>query len=341
MSQTINVGLDISNSSVKVIALTTDTPQKLAGWGRVDLPSGLNPLSEAPENISALVETIKKLFSVSKVQKENVYLSLPESEVFSRIIEMPNLTERELSSAIKWEAEQYIPFPIKDVSITWEIVSRPESPSEKMKVFLVAAPLKIVNHYFNICTQSGLKVASMESEGTASARIAAPVGSPVTLGVSLKEDGTDLFVFRDGKTTYSRSITTGIRALSRALVAELGLSEAQAAEYRDAYGLLKDQMEGKIAATITPVFELIVSEIGRTVALATATEPMFPVKRISLFGVGASLPGLTMFLTERLGLEAELTEPFAQVDPGNIPADIAGIKSIFVTAAGLALRKAV
>ena len=338
MANNICVGLDISNTAVKVIALTMDRPQKLSGWGKVDLPSGINPLSEAPEHTAPVVESIKKLFSASKVQKDNVYLSLPESQVFSRIIEMPNLTERELSSAIKWEAEQYLPFPIKDVSITWEVVYRPENPAEKMKVFLVAAPLKIVNHFFDVCTHAGLKIASMESEGTASARIAAPPGSPVTLGVSLKEDGADFFVFREGKTTYSRSITTGARALTRALVAELGLNEAQAVEYRDAYGLLKDQMEGKIAATIAPVFELIVSEIGRTVALATATEPMFPVRRISLFGPGASLPGLTQYLTERLSLEAEITDPFVQVDAANIPSDLAKIRSIFVTPAGLALR---
>lgn len=338
MSTNINVGLDISNTAVKVIALTVDKPQKLVGWGKVDLPIGTNPLSEAPEHTAPLVESLKKLFSASKVQKDNVYLSLPESQVFSRIIEMPNLTERELSSAIKFEAEQYIPFPIKDVSITWEVVSRPQNPSEKMKVFLVAAPLKIVNHFLEICTHAGLKVTSMESEGMASARIAAPPGSPVTLGVSLKEEGADFFVFRDGKTTYSRSITTGARALTRALVAELGLSEAQAQEYRNAYGLLKDQMEGKIAFAIAPVFELVVSEIGRTVALATATDPLFPVRRISLFGPGAGLPGLTQYLTDRLGLEAELTDPFVQIDHANIPNDLAGIRSIFVTAAGLALR---
>lgn len=338
MSTNTNVGLDISNTAVKVIALSTDKPQKLVGWGKVDLPIGINPLSEAPEHTAPLVESLKKLFSAAKVQKDNVYLSLPESQVFSRIIEMPNLTERELASAIKFEAEQYIPFPIKDVSITWEVVTRPQNPSEKMKVFLVAAPLKIVNHFFDICTHAGLKVASMESEGMASARIAAPPGSPVTLGVSLKEEGADFFVFRDGKTTYSRSITTGAKALTRALVAELGLTEAQAQEYRDAYGLLKDQMEGKIASTIAPVFELVVSEIGRTVALATATDPLFPVKRISLFGPGAGLPGLTQYLTERLGLEAELTDPFVQIDHTDIPNDLAGIRSIFVTPAGLALR---
>lgn len=338
MSANICVGLDISTTTVKVMALSDDKPKKLLGWGKVDLPLGINPLSEAPEHTAPVIDALKKLFSASKVQKDNIYLSLPESQVFSRIIEMPNLTERELSSAIKWEAEQYLPFPIKDVSITWEIVSRPENPAEKMKVFLVAAPLKIVNHFFELCTHAGLKITSMESEGTASARIVAPPGSPVTLGVSLKEDGADFFVFRDGKTTYSRSITTGAKALSRALVAELGLSEQQAQEYRDAYGLLKDQMEGKIAATIAPVFELVVAEIGRTVALASATEPLFPVKRISVFGPGASLPGLAQYLTERLGLEAELTDPFIQIDPSNIPSDLATIKSIFVTPAGLALR---
>ncbi len=339
MSANINVGLDISNTEVKVIALSTEKPQKLVGWGKVDLPAGINPLSAAPEHTAPVVESLKKLFSVSKVQKENVYLSLPESQVFSRIIEMPNLTERELSSAIKYEAEQYVPFPIKDVSITWEVVSRSENPNEKMKVFLVAAPLTIVNHFFEICTHAGLKIASMESEGTASARIVAPPGSPATLGVSLKEEGADFFVFKEGKTSYSRSITTGARALTRALVAELGLSESQAEEYRNAYGLLKDQMEGKIAATIAPVFELVVSEIGRTVALATATEPLFPIKRLSLFGSGARLPGLTQYLTERLGLEAELTDPFAQIDSANIPSDLISTKHIFVTAAGLALRE--
>ncbi len=66
-----------------------------------------------------MAATIRKLVEQTRIDSKNVNIALPESQVYTKVIDMPVLSDRELSSAIVWEAEQYIPVPLANVTLDW------------------------------------------------------------------------------------------------------------------------------------------------------------------------------------------------------------------------------
>src|SRR3990170_5048533 len=137
------LGLDIGTKFIKYVELDQmgKGRYQLLSYGMAPAPvKGIN--SEVSIDQESLAVTIKKLLAEGHVRTHKVNLALPEANVFTRIIQVPPLSERELASAIKWEAEQYIPLPLSEVQMDFSIVgeSRDAQSNKKFDVLLVAAP---------------------------------------------------------------------------------------------------------------------------------------------------------------------------------------------------------
>src|SRR4030042_3413951 len=107
---TTTLGLDIGSHTTKLIELAHDNTQAvlLAAGSTPTPPKALN--SSLPADTEAIEVAVKQLIKGTGAKSRNVNIALPESKVFTRVIEVPQLSSRELTSAIRWEAEQYIPF---------------------------------------------------------------------------------------------------------------------------------------------------------------------------------------------------------------------------------------
>lgn len=333
-------GLDIGSESIKAVEVASlKNELKLLAADSVPSPShGLT--SESTLDQKLIVEAIKKLVETAKIDTKLVNVSLPESKVFTRVIEMPILSDNELSSAIKWESEQYIPLPVASVSLDWEILHR-DKEKNKMDVLLVGAPVDLVTKYQKILEMAGLESVFMETEIIASSRALLEVLKPtsaiiIDIGASI----TNLGVFQGGILVVTYSIPTGGMALTRTIAQEFGFEIPQAEEYKKTYGLTEGVLEGKIAAAIKPVLNVILTEVKKAISFYQAKnfQDRQP-RRIILSGGSAKLPELAVFFTQELGIEAEIANPW-----GKIKADENLFKSqlenlpLYSVATGLALR---
>jgi type IV pilus assembly protein PilM len=140
-------GLDIGSSSIKVTqsSLMGTKAYSLDAIGLAMNPAGSVDFTNG-EVVSKLGPVIRQLLSEAKIREKRVVVSVAESRVYSRILSMPVMSEAELSSAIKWEAEQFVPIPVAEVELDFSIVAQPTAASadKKMLVYLVAAPKKYV-----------------------------------------------------------------------------------------------------------------------------------------------------------------------------------------------------
>ncbi|KKR54696.1 MAG: Type IV pilus assembly protein PilM [Candidatus Curtissbacteria bacterium GW2011_GWA1_40_24] len=119
-------GLDIGRSFVKVAKVKVSGKKKiLEAASSIQSPAG-GIISESPVDLKKLADSIKKCVDEAKIGTGKCAVSLLESQVVTRLIELPPLTDKELSAAINWEAEQYIPLPIKDVNLQYKVVTRPD-----------------------------------------------------------------------------------------------------------------------------------------------------------------------------------------------------------------------
>lgn len=313
----LHVGLDIGSFAIKVVQLdVTKTAARLVSFAVGPTP----PHSLTANNVveqDAIVGAIRTVATSAKLSSSRVVVALPEAHVFTRVIEMPLLSDKELASAIKWEAEQYVPIPLAEVNLVWQVIYRPEDPTvgSKMEVFIVAAPKTVVDHMVQLVTKSGLMPAALETEIIAMSR--SIVGnnpySPTTLIVSVGHNTTDLCVVRGGNLAFTRSIATGGIALTRTIADEMSFEVPQAEEYKKTYGVLTDQLDGKIAQILRPVTDVVISEIRRAIAYYQEHRKDDPIKRISLAGGGAKLPGLALLIAEITGLEVQLADPWFNI----------------------------
>jgi len=344
-------GLDIGTQTIKLVQLKKVNNQfQLIAFGSTpSVPRGL--ASDAESDLTQLAEVIKRLHQQAQVATKNVATALPEDKVFSQVISLPKLSEEELTDALKWEAEQYIPIPLDKVTLAHQIIGEvKEGVEEKIQVLLVAAPNNLVDKLTKTLKIAGLNPVSIETEVLAIARSLAGPESETFLIVDLGALATDIAILEKGQVIFTRSIPTAGEALTRAVVSGLGLEMTQAEEYKKAYGLDPKKLEGKLSETIAPVLEVIIKEIGQAIEFyrervgnRIENEAQGKVKMISrviLVGGTALLPEIVSFFAKRLGIETQIGDPLLKIIKDGLVAKIPKNDLPFYTVAlGLAMKE--
>jgi type IV pilus assembly protein PilM len=334
-------GLDIGSSSIKVAQVNL---QGSKAFGVEAISLAVNPVGSAdftnPDVQEKLKPVIKQLLTAAKIHERRVVVSIAESRVYSRILSMPNMSEAELSSAIKWEAEQFVPVPVSEVELDFSILYQPagKSDEQKMLVYLVAAPKKYLQAMVDFLVSVGLEPIAVESEMVAVSR-AFTYGSlgATTLIAHMGAMSTVLAIVDGNSLTFSYVTESGGVALTRSLSQSLALPLPQAEEYKRTYGLDSSQMEGKVRTALLVVLDTIVSEIRKAMEYHLSSRKT-RVTRIVLSGGGAYLPQLSAYLSEVFGgIEVVVGDPLAVAKPSrgiSIPRE----RAVYAAAVGLAQR---
>lgn len=125
--------------------------------------------AENEKNIEAQAEIINKLGENLKIDKKNVNVIVPDSLTYAQVLTMPYLNEKELISAIKYQADQFIPMPIEETNIDLEIIEEYKD-QKKILILIVAASKKIIEKIQTTVELAGFIPESIESEVSANAR---------------------------------------------------------------------------------------------------------------------------------------------------------------------------
>lgn len=335
------IGLDIGSHNIKLIELEKqkDVFTLISAGSMPTPPKSLS--STLAIDDQSLVFVIKNLIKETGAKATDVNIALPESQVFSRVIEIPSLSSRELSSAIRWEAEQYIPMPIDQVNIDYTILRDGSKTSTgKMDVLLVAAPKTLLERYMNILDQVELTPLAAETEVIASIRSlnrSVPTLHHVMV-VAFGAQTTDIAIVKDGIVLFTRSVAVGGDSLSRALVQTLDFNILQAEEYKKTYGLNQTMLEGKLFTAFRPIMDTLIGEIRRAIGFFEERQKGDHIEVILLSGGSAKLPGIVPFFAESLGVEVQTANPWVGITKDARFSVLDGEGPLFSVAVGLALR---
>ncbi|WKZ25748.1 MAG: type IV pilus assembly protein PilM [bacterium] len=332
------VGIDIGTKSIKIIELAqSGNSWVLKASGAVGY-AGVSPdKAQTDEELNAVSEVLKKIINQIGVNTKDVNLSLPESLVFTRVIKFPLLSDEEVSAAVKWEAEQYIPIPTAEAVIQYTVLSRNETTSQT-SVLLVAAPKAIVEKYVKVARLAGLTPVAAETELTAMARSLSP-DKGVSLLLDLGSSATDMSIVKDTKVVFTRSIPVAGEAFTRAVSQGLGINAQQAEEYKKTYGLSTDQLEGKVRQALEPIFKMVIDEIKKAIHFYQSEEKGDTPTSVIITGGASTMPDIVTYLTESLGIETVVGSPFAKINlDSETLKGLAPYASIYAAAVGLAMR---
>lgn len=337
-----SLGLDIGSHTIKLIELGREG-NAIGLLAAGSIPAPPKAFSSGTQgDREAIAHGVKRLLKETGAKSREVHVALPESRVFTRVIEVPALSQRELASAIQWEAEQYIPLPLDQVNVDFTILKEAkETGTNKMEVLLVAAPKTLLQTYVNILELADLSVISAETEIIASTRalLRSVPNIKSVMMVSLGAQTTDIALLRNGILMFTRSIAAGGDALTRAIVQNFDFTVPQAEEYKRTYGVQPDKLEGKIVVAIKPITDTIVNELKRALVYYQEKNKEDHVQLVLLSGGTARIPGMVVFLATSLGMEVQLANPWVDIVRSPRFNILTSEGPNFCVAVGLALRR--
>lgn len=338
---TAMVGIDIGSKTIKIVELEKSGANfSLVASGVVGY-SGITVDKMTDEKeMSSIAQVIKKLYVEAGIRSKDIVLSIPEPLAFTRTIKFPPLTDAEIASAIKWEAEQYIPIPVAEAVIQHTILKRSDAAGTGagVIVLLVAAPRIIVERYVKVVQMAGLTVTAVETELIAITRALAPTDKTVLLA-DLGGSSTNLAIADHGLLSFSRSLPIAGDAFTRSLSQSLSITPQQAEEYKKTYGLSATQLEGKVKAPLDSVVRLVGDEIKKAVNYYLSEEKGETPSTLIISGGTSGMPEMMGTLSNVVGMEIVIGNPFARVrlDPA-FAQKLAPYAPLYGVAVGLAMR---
>jgi len=360
------LGLDISDLSLKIIKLKKRGKFfTLSSYGKEEIEPGLIKGGEI-KNEKKLAEIIKEAIKKvrgKKLKTNYVVASLPEEKAFLQVIQMPRLPEEDLKSAVIYEAENYIPTPIEEVYLDYQIVPPVYNHLDHFDILIAALPKKTIDPYFQALKLAGLqpKVLEIESLAIARALIKDGITTQPVLLIDLGATRTSFIIFSGHSLRFTSSIPVSSGNFTEIISKNLGVSLAEAERLKIKYGLeekvkikigdekteLKRE-RGRIFEALIPALVDLVQQIKRYLDYyqAHAEHEHLPpdgkgVSKILLCGGGANLKGLPELLSLKLKILVEIGNPWLNILSGGkreIP-ELSFEESLkYTTALGLALR---
>lgn len=336
-------GLDIGATSIKALSI------KKSGNVLAVEALGIGPapvkgiLSEAPQDIKIFSDAVSQVIASANIKEKEVNIALPERQVYTKIIEMPSLSEKELAAALKYEMEQYIPLPLDQVKTDWQILGSSTPQSKSMRILLVAAPVNLIKKYEQLIEDLGLIPATIETEMLSVHRSLFPLvnNQSANMIVHMGATTTNIAVIESGELIMVFTVDKGGIAITRAISLDLGIDLTQADSYKKAYGLNRDAFEGKIGKSLFPILESILGDIRKTMLLYKEKNPNQQITQVILSGGSAQLPGVDIYFANQLNTQVVLGSSFQTYDMGNVPPEVDSDALSFNVVGGLALKDAI
>lgn len=339
------IGLDISPTSVKLLELSKQGDKfHVECYGVAPLfPDAM--VESDIKDVNAVGEAVKLVVSRSRTSCRNAILAVPGSSVITKVIQLDdNLDENEMEAYIHLEASRYIPYPMEEVSLDFQVQGPNAKKADKLDVFIAASRTENVNSRVEALKAGGLNTSVVDVETYAIERACQFITDKLPGGgqdktIAIIDIGsviTSITVLHNLATIYTREEVFGGKQLTEAIQRRYGLTYEEA-------GLAKKQgalADDYVPEVLDPFREALIPLIRRSLQFFFSASNHNEVDHIVLAGGGAFIPGLTDLVTERLGTSCSIADPFvnmtvaSRVDRASLAADAPAL----MVCCGLALR---
>ena len=310
------VGLDIGTSAVKIVEIE-GTPQsvRVTRLGSMPLPEGaLN--AGVITNISEVSGAIAALLRKTKISSKKVLVAIAGQAVIVRNIKMPIMSKEELDSAIRWEAEKYLPFPNEEIVLDYQLVNRDEEHNE-LEILLVCAHNSIINSHLETLKEVGLQPIAIDIQPFALMRATGlenTTNSSNRNNIALLDIGagtTDLTIVKNGVPRFTRIIPSAGQALTESISRNMQISFAEAEQMKITYSdaLFDDSAlessdgpEAKVNFAAQEILRELVLEVRRSFDYYQLQQRREEISQLIVAGGGATMKNLFPFFNQELGI---------------------------------------
>jgi len=338
------LGLDISSTSVKLLELSLQGERyRVESYGVEPLPQNA-VVEKNIADVEGVGDAITRLIAKAKPKTKNVAVAVSGSAVITKTIEMDaDLSDDERESQIRLEADQYIPYPLEEISLDFEVIGPSTSNPERVSVLLAASRTENIELRTDTLVIANLTAKIVDVEAYAMERAfdllvdSLPCGRDGTVAIiDIGASMTTLSVVNDGKIIYTREQMFGGKQLTEEIQRRYGLSFEEAGRLKKEGGL-PDDYEVEV---LRPFKEAVVQQVTRSLQFFFSSSQYNDVDHILLAGGTASIGGLADVVQEKLGTAVSVANPFVHMSfaPQINAAAISNDAPSLMIACGLALR---
>lgn len=351
------VGIDIGTSAVKIVELKIVANKPMLtnyAWMRIDgLAGSMEGQASFVENV--LPAQLKRIIKEADLSGRDAYLSIPAFGGLITLIEFPEMEKEDLDQAIKFEAHKYIPVPLEDIVLSWDVVSKknpeiltikdkdsinPDDNEEKKEggktqVLLVAAQKNQVSRYEKLARNSGLNLKAVEIESFSLVRslIGNDQGSFILADIGSRV--CNIMLVEKGIIKVNRNIDAGGRDVTKIIARAMSIDEDRAEKLK----VSGKDFFGAESNMSFPVIDMIIKEISRVIkSYHEISSEASSIDGIILSGGASGFSGMPEYFSQKLNIRTIVGNPFSRIEyDKKLEPAMSYISKQFAVAVGLAL----
>jgi type IV pilus assembly protein PilM len=356
------LGIDIGTSSIKVVQLKkSGTRAVLETYGELSLGpyAGFSPGQATNLSLEKVAEALKDLLSEKEVNvTTNVCgMSISFASSLMSVLQMPNVSLKDLANMVPLEARKYIPVPISEVTLDWSVIpkneikdeSNPEDVSmpkiEKNKtgmldILVVAIHNDTLARYAQIASQNNLRPSFFEIEIFSIMRSVLDEYLQPVFIFDFGSASTKFFIVERGILLSSHTVNMGSQNITASISKSFGIPLEQAEILKRKNGLLKEEGQAMDVETVVMLTLQYLFEEAKRAMISYEKKYNKNIGKILMVGGGSSLKGIKEKASEFFQTDVEQGNPFSKVvTPAFLENVLRETGPQFAVAVGLALRK--
>ncbi len=301
------LGVDIGTSSIKLaqVGQKSSGERVLESYGIVNIPEALSGKND-PESLARMAELIKSLIKKAGISAQRSVISFPNSAVFSSVIELPMMNDKELDGAVEYEAKKYVPLALDEIDLSWTVTDT-NAQTSSQKILLIAVPKQIKENYSKLFEISGLHPEAAEIEALALIRslIGGEKINCVIIDIGAKSTG--LNIIENGVLKLSRNLNVGGETITSKIAETLGINHSRAEQFKKDFGINGPSF---IPEAVKPVLNIVKNEVKQLLTIYVSQD--IRLDKVILAGGGSNMPGIIDFFAD-LKMPVELGNPLKNV----------------------------
>lgn len=350
------LGIDISSTSVKLVELSkTDKGYKVESLAVEPLPANA-VVEKNIQDVEAVGETLQRALKRSGTKCKKVAVAVAGSAVITKVITMPaSLNDSELETQIEMEADQYIPYPLEEINLDFQVLGPNRDNPDRVDVLLAASRSENVELRTAATEIAGLTATIVDVEAYTIENASTLVRPSDALQPAANEEETDtvspsfiiavldigatmtsLSVIENDELIYTREQAFGGKQLTEEIMRRYGLAYEEAGRLKKVGGL----PENYVPEVLDPFKETMAQQVSRFLQFFYTSGQHHSVDMIALAGGCSSIPGIDELIENQLGIKTIICNPFSSMTLSNkVNADALNNDApALMIACGLAMR---
>lgn len=359
------VGIDLGAGNIKLVELRNEKGRpRLVTYGTYEVPLEKITTNDWSARKPEAVNALKELLKQAHVTTNLAVSALPTFSVFSSLISIPALAEKDLENVIRLEAKKVIPLPIDQMILDWKEVGKSDKKDangkeggdqangslikEEQKVgekriLLTAAPKNLVDAYVTIFKSAGLRLLGLETEALALSRALIGRDPSVIMVVDIGAKTTNLSIVEQGIPLVNRGVNFGGEVISNVIAQRMNIRTSEAEQWKRDFSIISNQ-QASLSQSLSQIMGDVLHEIQYLFQLYRSQFSINQnggngIEKVVLAGGSAFVPGLANFLAQQLNVPVHLGDPWARiVYPQDLHDVLTEIGPAMAVSAGLASR---